>query len=232
METLPRSVDVADSGAFLEALAVTQEELEKRGVDYRVIGSIAVHAWLQGSEVLRSHDSPSDIDLIVPRGEQLEAARGVRRDIGESFGVKVGLSLPSTEVDLRPDAPTSFLTHRGSSIKVPVPSRLFAVRDQAYQGVPIKTVDPRTLLHTYAMPLRRQDIWKVRNLQRISITDSAYPESDYREFHDFIAACKQDHSLLETGVRLGKRIVQSLPDSMQRPVYNGIMPLAGLLGLR
>ena len=82
--------------AFLETLGEVQSEFNKKGIDYRVIGSVAGHAYLEpdlpeGVPTLdfnrKGAVTPDqlvpDIDIIVPRAD-LPEARVLRSRVRES----------------------------------------------------------------------------------------------------------------------------------------------------
>ncbi|MFC8008925.1 hypothetical protein [Streptomyces cinereoruber] len=114
------------------------EMLERRGVDYRVIGSRAVRLYNIGES-----DGSSDIDLLVPRAD-INVLPEIRGDLRREFGRRVVLgTLPSlTTVNFMSDG-ISELQHRELS----VPLEKGTLESSEVDG--IKTLKPESLYGMY-----------------------------------------------------------------------------------
>jgi hypothetical protein len=181
--------------AFLSTLEGTQEQLRDAGINYRIIGSLATHAHLGNRSSVSippldynrpgaatADQSIPDIDIIVPRVD-LPAARQIRQDVLDTeFPVKIGLAVPTTEIDFLPDESASFLTHK--NLRVPVSTELFHAEMVSLDGVDIQTIPLDTLFHTYGTfggMIRHKDLPLLRELAKNN------PESseDTQQFHTY-----------------------------------------------
>lgn len=184
--------------AFLGQLNAAQERLRERGVDFRVIGSVASHAYLQelgGDNALPplDYDRPGaatldqrvpDIDMIVPR-QDLSVARELRTQLGESdFPVKLGFAASTTEIDFRPGETHSYLTHK--DIRVLVDNELLDVRTPTLDGVAVQTLPLDTLTHTYGVfggKVRRKDMPVMKELIRAKTGPSDPRTEAFHQYH-------------------------------------------------
>ena len=128
-------------------------ELERRGVPYLAIGSIALDALgLRELDLLPRYKFPDlldqspDLDLIVPRDTLPDARKVRKRFEKEAVPVKVGLAVPSMLVDYHPGS-SSYLTYGRRSVEVTKTILEPQVGD--FRGVPISTVSAETLRHIY-----------------------------------------------------------------------------------
>lgn len=180
---------------FFDQLEHAQNSLASEGIDYRIVGSVAAAAHVQSTLVFDRPDnrqaySIPDIDMIVPRN-QLDVARCIRDELyckGE--GVRLGLAFPSQTIDWRPNEKHSYLTFT-KDIRQPILSTLFDRVDGNISGVPVVTVSPATLLHTYVVnggTLRSKDLPAIRALVRKNRDSNQIPEELFNGFHDFIRA--------------------------------------------
>lgn len=183
--------------AFLSTLDEVQGELTQKGIDYRIIGSLASHAHLfpdtpttvkpldyNRKGAVTPDQRVPDIDLIVPRSDLPEARRIREHFLETPFPVKLGLANPTTDIDYRPDEDESFLTHK--SVTIPVDNDLLRPEDGvSLEGVPIKTVPLDTLIHTYGTfggTVREKDLPIIKALMRKS---NAPSDPRINAFHTF-----------------------------------------------
>lgn len=182
--------------AFLNTLADTQKEFIRKGIDFRIIGSLASHAYLEPEieavaplcynrkGVATADQLVPDIDLIVPRAD-LPAAREIRKKtIHGHLPVKLGLAIPTTEIDFRPTEDVSFLTHK--NIALPVDNELFRIEEEVQlDEQPIQTIPLDTLIHTYGTfggRVRGKDLPVLKALIRQIDTPS---DPRTKVFHEF-----------------------------------------------
>lgn len=146
---------------FVNQLGIMIEELERRSLDYRAIGSVAAEATgifsidFTPRLAIDEIDRNPDFDIIIPRSE-LAGAREVRERFqsDNTYPLKLGLAVPSMYVDLRPNDVESLLTWGRHS--APVDSKVFEARDGKVGDVALKTVSPETLRHFYScLPTQR-----------------------------------------------------------------------------
>lgn len=229
--------------AFLETLANVQEELDGKGIDYRVIGSLASHAYLDSpsTEITPlNYDRPGaacpdqkvpDIDLIVPRADLVEARKIRTKALTGIQPVKVGVAIPTTDIDFRPGESESFLTHK--DITLPVDSDLFRVQeDVSLEGVPIKTMPIDTLAHTYGTfvgRVRQKDMPIIKELIRKS---DGPPDPRTRVFHEFQRQ-RRKRSPGEHRFNLAFQAFEdNTPRRMRNEMYRAALVAADLLGKR
>jgi predicted nucleotidyltransferase len=117
----------------------TAELFERRGVDYRVIGSMAVRLY----NIIGESESKSDIDIIIPR-DDIGVTPIVRKELKKEFGRRVILgTLPSiTTINFSPSG-ISRLEHRDIS----VPLDRLTMDEVSIDS--IKTLKPETLAGLY-----------------------------------------------------------------------------------
>ncbi|MGW7679570.1 hypothetical protein ACWGID_02445 [Kribbella sp. NPDC054772] len=158
---------------FLDALTRLGTWLGSEGIEYRIIGGLAVAAHIdegrsldfdRGGAANPTQRIP-DVDLLVPRHRltDVKSYAATARNGVPPF--KVDTVAADVYVDFRPDREKSYLTHR--QMMFPVPSRLFRSRTANLLGRPIETIDPRTLLHTFGTiggVVRQKDVPKMIRL--------------------------------------------------------------------
>lgn len=182
--------------AFLTTLADVQAEFQQKGIEYRIIGSLASHAYLDPipgaiaplnynrAGAATADQRVPDIDLIVPRAD-LAGAREIRaHTLHADQPVKLGLANPTTDIDFRPDEEVSYLTHK--HIALPVDNELLrAETDLSLEGTPIQTIPLETLIHTYGTfggHIRQKDMPTLKALIKQADTPFA---PGMKVFHDF-----------------------------------------------
>ena len=222
---------------FLERVNDAQDWLERQGIEYRFVGSLATSAYLDAgtkSLDLNRQDAYTrdqrvpDLDLLVPK-DALSVVKAYGEELmrDEDCPVNVDLYIASCYIDFQPDAEDSFLTHK--KLRVPVNNKLFAPTEQTVLGQPIITVDARTLFHTYVTAggmLRDKDMPKIMGLAR-TIRDSEisqHAESEYSPFHDFIAARQEAYPLFLATKRGWEFTLSHLPKTARRAAVHYVIP--------
>lgn len=124
-----------------------QEALRTSSIDFRIIGSIAA----AGYGVVCPEGTPpsveSDIDVIVPRYD-LIAARALRKKFEKSNRpIKLGVAVPTMQVDFRPEEIESYLTVGPHALTID--TEAFASTERSFMGVDITTVPINTLHQIY-----------------------------------------------------------------------------------
>jgi len=226
---------------FLDTLNEVQSEFRRRGIECRVIGSLATSAYIEPPVACSLDFNRSgahtvdqrvpDIDLVVPR-HSLPEARDYRDTLARSsFPVKVGLALPTSVIDFRPEESTSYLTH-GRRVEVPVSSDVFKPVQRVLLGVPITTVSARTLYHSYHLlgPARRRDRSKLERLASI-MEDEPTDDADVA-FQRFTNARRDNPSPVRSAVRAAEALVDLLPPVGRQKIRHYALPIASALGLR
>lgn len=193
---------------FLEKLECVQTWLADKNIEHRIIGSLATECFVEspgGLDFDRPGDAPHqripDVDLLVPRAD-VPAIAEAKTFFLNDVGIKVGFSVSEHIFDLRPDEGESFLTFsdgRSQPIDrppLPVETSLFEPHRASLLGVPITTLDPSTLFHTYVTignRLRVRDTPRLIALGRhiMSSGESRFGEKHFGAFHQFIAERKQ-----------------------------------------
>lgn len=229
--------------AFLDQLAGVQETFREKGIDYRIIGSLASHAFLgsDGAEGVPSLNfnregaaTPDqrvpDIDLIVPR-DDLPVAREMRKKLIESsFPVKLGLANPTTEIDFLPKEDASLLTHKDMAL--PVSNELFRSETVPLHGVDIQTVPLDTLIHTFGTfggKIRHKDVALLYALMRAN-DEPSDPETAV--FHKY----QKERRRRSPGQYLFLRTVEAFdakaPRRLRNEMYRCALKAADILGKR
>lgn len=139
---------------FYDRIGEITEEFDRRSLNYRAIGSTAAAALdmvpidFSPRDAVEPIDRRPDLDVLVPR-DQLAGARAVREMFGPAskYPVKVGLAVPSMQVDIRQDSDESFLTLGRK--RVAIRTELFDAQTGKLDDTPIRTVNPETLRHIY-----------------------------------------------------------------------------------
>lgn len=178
-------------GQFLEQLQDIQDNLYGKGIDYRIIGSVAAHALLppgslepldfdRRGAILEFQRHP-DIDLVVPRAA-IDEVRIIReKKVREKYPVKLGLAAAVSEIDFRPDEVVSLLTHKGLSVAVE--NNLLAANNGDLGGVPVRTLSIPILTQTYQTfggIVRRKDMAHIR-----ALVGTEHGNTDISAFREF-----------------------------------------------
>lgn len=244
--TLTSREHVTNKNDFLDQLAATQERLVKDEVDYRIVGSLATQAYLEeaGQQIApldfdregayTPDQRVPDIDIVVPRHD-LEKARRIREDLLRSaFPIKMGLALPSGEIDFRPDEESSYLTH--GDMAMAVRNELLAQRYTSYAGVPIQTVAPDTLLHTYGSfggKVRAKDIARIKSLAALtSGAENSRPHVEFEPFHDFLRYRQANPGYLSVAGNMFERVTNHMSPRARNKLAHHALKAASLLGKR
>lgn len=189
---------------FLERLEHVQTWLVDNNIDHRIIGSLATECFVASAEGLNfdrpgdaEHQRMPDIDLIVPRADAPVVAAAQDHFLHD-VGIKVGYSTSTHIFDFRPDEGESFLTYSNGKSQpldkppMAVETSVFEPHKASFLGVPITTLDPNTLFHTYVTignRVRVKDTPRLLALARYIMTsgDSRFGEKHFDAFHQFLA---------------------------------------------
>jgi hypothetical protein len=101
------------------------EQLDKRSLDYRAIGSVAMESLgiapvsLDARDAIDEIDRRPDLDIILPRAELAGACEVRELFARRESPMKLGLAIPSMQVDLRPGVDDSRLTWGRHSLDIP-----------------------------------------------------------------------------------------------------------------
>lgn len=201
---------------FLDRLATVDQEMERHSIPYRVIGSVGMAA--HGIMPLKfERDSPDpleqvpDIDLVVPR-QDLKGARAIRENIlRSSFPVKVGLAIPTLQIDMRPSENYAYLTN--GHLSIPINEHVFDAQRRVYEGVAFDTVSVDALRHIYGQmtPPRDKDIGKRQAFDDKLGADLHMPSDPYVSFHEYQKLMKQRKSLERHVVDTASYAIGKLP---------------------
>ncbi len=169
-------------------LSLFQEILDNNGVNYRVMGSMAIDSYCKNSGDINSRKN-TDMDLLITRPDYLKLKAPSLRD-QLNFGDRVGYdSSISKYIDFRPDEDYSYLVFRET--RMPVKSELFEERQNLVAGQEIKTIPAITLFHTFSVCggiIRPKDWDKILHLGRYvrNNPDERFSEEDFVGFHKFL----------------------------------------------
>jgi len=231
-------VDAPKAAHPPEKIAATLEQLHEAlgaiDVTYFVIGSCARNAYL-------GEEGPiPDIDIVIL--DRLARRRGQKEmaRVSHESGVEVDDSL-SRFFDVRDSA--YFLV--SGRLRVPVEARVFETRWIEWQGTPIPTFAPQTLLHFFnclvATPFRPKDKPAVFRFARFARTHRELPHELLLPFHVFVARWRylplralqlwwrEQLKRLPPRVRRGVlRFYPTWPSRVARAVFNFLVPLVSL----
>lgn len=230
--------------AFANVLHDVQETLHDKSIDFRIIGSLAASAYIDGPEANsldfnRVAASPAervpDIDLIVPKGDLPELRQYRSELLAGAFPVKLGIAVPATTIDFRPSETVSYL--RDGKLEVPFYTSVLDPVTVPFMGDTMQTISAKSLLHTYVTvggKLRPVDMPRVRALSHIAQTDETNHESDYANFHEYIRARQAHPSISHRARGAVEASLQHLPlpDSVQHMVRRMGLQVATHLGWR
>lgn len=220
---------------FIEALDATREWLAERGIEHRVIGSVATSSYIDPEGQSRlNFDRPGgrtqaeglpDLDLIIPR-ESLDEVRAYR---GSTDKIKLGLAFPTRFVDFRPAEETSYLMYRGR--RLPFKSEVFRPVEKDFLDTPIVTLSPEALLHTHLMmgPIRKKDQNNVREL--LDLVGNKNDEA-YRAFSEFTREWMENRTLLDASIQTTVNMLDAMPPAVQKRAMRIALALASVAHLR
>ena len=227
---------------FHDTLHALVGELEKRSLDYRAIGSVAAEATgvmpinFTPRQAVDEVDKNPDLDILLPRNE-LAGAREVREMfLRSSYPLKLGLAIPSMQVDLRPDDETSRLTWGRNAM--PIESRVFDAQWVGLGDVPLMSVSAETLRHFYSC-MSPGGINGAKYVAKLSAFDEALgldaphsSEDPYRVFHEY-------HQLMESYIPMSRRamalfygVTAHVTPEQRNHLRHLAFKLAGLAGWR
>jgi len=236
----------ARSQQFYETLGAVQGELESSGVDFRVLGSVAAHAWLRdgpyGAATALDFDRPGahtpdqrvpDIDLLLPReavkrGQELRTEY-LRRELPVKLGVAIGVNV----FDFRPDQPTSYLTHK--QMANGFATSTFAARTVQLGGVNVRTLDPNALHHTFVTTgglLRAKDWPLAKGLAELAAGERAQHDEKFGVFHHFIQERDQRYPAERRSSAVREVAKRHLPPKAYNFAMNQALKAASALGRR
>jgi|GEM_PF-5423358 len=228
---------------FLSTLASMVDELERRSIDYRAIGSVAAEASgifeidFAPRNAVDQIDKGPDFDVIVPRSDLL-GAREVRAlfQKHEAYPLKLGLAIPSMQVDLRPGERMSRLTLGRHAM--PVESRVFDAQEGAIAEVSLRTVPAETLRHFYSC-MSPADGRGDRTQTRLAIFDDAIGEDashdiddPYASFHAYAELAHRHTPLSRRTMGLFHRATAHMTPEQRNHFRHIAFKIAGLAGWR
>jgi len=198
----PLAVNSAEAKRrYVLKLKEAQAWLRDRGIEYRVLGSVATSAFVDppGTSSLDfsragahgAYQSMPDIDIVVPMADYL-TVKAYRDRLEFDSDLPIGIEiLPSVcHFDYLPREEISYITHR--ELRTPFPSYLFDPLTVDFLGEPIVTVDPLVLFHTYVTlggMLRDKDWPRAAQLLKFIQREGAsrFTEAELAPFHRFLA---------------------------------------------
>jgi hypothetical protein len=225
---------------FLAAVRQLQDWLGGQQIPFAIFGSVGVAAYIDRGSSLDFHRASAydatqqipDIDLLVPRSalDRVQARAAQLRD--ETFPVRVDTVGSQVYIDLRPDEPYSYLTHR--KINFPVRSTLFAPQSADLLGTQIQTLDPYTLLHTLlgtigGGALRKKDVPKIEGLSAAIASGAArtrFTAHDMRVFEQYQALRREQYPVFVRSKQAWETLLGSLPPRLGNAVRHYVSPSA------
>jgi hypothetical protein len=225
---------------FLAAVQELQGWLGKQQIPFAIFGSVGVAAYLDHGASLDLHRASAydatqqipDIDLLVPRSslDRVQARAGQLRK--GTFPVRVDTVGSQVYVDLRPDEPYSYLTHR--KINFPVRSTLFAPQPADLFGGQIQTLDPYPLLYTLlgtigGGALRKKDVPKIEALAAAIASGAAvtrFTAHDMRVFDQYQALRREQYPVFVRSKQAWETLLGNLPPRLGNAVKHYVSPSA------
>ena len=236
MSKIPREQFVNQLGSMVEAL-------DARSLDYRAIGSVAAESLgiypidFTPRKAVDTIDRNPDLDVIVPRSE-LRGAREVREVFHDNSGypLKLGLAIPSMQVDLRPADDTSRLTWGRYSI--PVDTRIFDAETGTVDDVSLKTVSPETLRHFYSSMSPQGNVGKkyaskLASFDQVLGADESHTPGDmYEAFHVYAELMKQHTPISRRTMEMFYALTAHMSPEQRNHLRHVALKLAGVAGWR
>lgn len=223
---------------FLAAVSRMDRWMDSQGIAYRVIGSLAVSAYVDGGRSLDFDRGGAadptqripDVDLLVPRDKLTPVKEYAAAARNAELPIKIDTVAAEVYIDFRPDNKTTYLTHR--ELMFPVPTKLFQARDAELLGQQLATIDPRTLLHTFGTiggVVRQKDISKMVRLAE-AIGDgravSAHSEQDCEVFDRFMVARKRQSPIFIAAKTSWEGVLDVLPPKAAGTLKQRLSPAA------
>ena len=227
---------------FQDSLHSLVNELERHSIDYRAIGSVAAEAHgifpidFSPRKAVDQIDMNPDLDVIVPRSD-LPGAREVRSLFEHrTYPIKLGLAIPSMQVDLNPSETTSRLTWGNQAL--PIPSSVFVGEQHQVQDVVVTTVPAETLRHFYSemSPRGESGIKYLSKLAFFNValgTDAEHTKEDpYKVFHDYAELMQKHMPLSRRTMELFYRLTAHMTPEQRNRLRHVALKAAGVVGWR
>lgn len=223
---------------FLAALSRMDRWLNSEGIAYRVIGSLAVSAYVDGGHSLDFDRSGAadptqripDVDLLVPRDKLAPVKEYAAATRDAELPIKIDTVAAEVYIDFRPGHEKTYLTHR--QMMFPAPTKLFQARGAQLLGQEIETIDPRTLLHTFGTiggVVRPKDIPKMIRLAEAIGSGRAvsmHSEQDCDVFSRFMVARKRQSPLFIAAKTSWEGVLDVLPPKAAGTLKRSLSPAA------
>jgi hypothetical protein len=223
---------------FLSQVSAAERWLTREGIPHAALGSLACWAYAgpdSAPEFGRAYAFSAvqrcpDIDVLVPRTAVAVVTRYSRSARRDPFPVAVDVSGAACFIDWRPDAETSYLTHR--RLRFAVPSGLFAPQPAHLPGIEITTIDPRVLLHTFGAIggiIRHKDGPKIAVLTRALEAGTAvsrFSEDDCAVFARYTGERDRRYPAYRAFVRLVDDMLDAVPPAVASGIRYFMMPAA------
>ena len=228
---------------FQNQLGAMVEALDKRSLNYRAIGSVAAEANgimkidFTPRPAVDQIDQNPDLDIIIPRNE-LDGAREVRAvfEKDTTYPLKLGLAVPSMQVDLHPGEDESRLTWGRRS--VPVDSRVFDATYGNIGDVPLRSVSAETLRHFYSS-LSPQGAGGEKYQAKLAAFDDALgPDvghesgDSYEAFHVYAELMKVHTPVSRRTMEIFNRATAYMTPEQRNRLRRVAFKLAGVAGWR
>lgn len=217
-------------------------ELERRSLDYRAIGSVAMALHgiapvdLAARDAVDEIDKRPDLDIILPRAE-LVGAREVRELFARRESpMKLGLAIPSMQVDLHPDAVDSRLTWGRHSLDIP--TDVFTATDGRVGDVMVRSIPPETLRHFYSS-MSPKGAGGEKYRQKLDKFDAALgadvphePDDSLGVFHEYANLMQQHDPISRQSMELFHRLTAGMTLEQRNRMRHVAFKLADLAGWR
>lgn len=223
---------------FLDALARMDAWMDTEGIAYRVIGSLAVTAYVDGGRSLDFDRDGSadltqrtpDVDLLVPRDRLAQVKSYAASARNAELPIKLDTVAAEVYIDFRPADKKSYLTHH--KLMFPVPSALLRRRTADLLGRQLETIDPRTLLHTFGTiggVVRPKDVPKMIRLAEAigsGRAASRHTEPDCEVFDRFMQARKRRAPMFIAAKNSWEGVLDVLPPKAAGTLKQRLSPAA------
>lgn len=218
------------------------EQLDRRSLDYRAIGSVAMESLgiapvnLDVRDAIDEIDRRPDLDIILPRAE-LAGAREVRELFTRRESpMKLGLAIPSMQVDLRPAVDDSRLTWGRHSLDIP--TDIFAATDGRVGDVTVRSIPPETLRHFYSSMSPKGTVGE-KYRQKLGKFDAALgadaphgPDDSLGVFHEYTELMQQHDPISRRSMELFYQLTAGITPEQQNRMRHVAFKLANLAGWR
>lgn len=223
---------------FLDALTRMDLWMNSHDIEYRVLGSLAVAAYVDEGRSLDFErvgaadptQRMPDVDLLVPR-DRLALVKSYSESARNAvLPIKLDTVAAEVYIDFRPRHEKSYLIHR--RLKFPVPSTIFESRAAHLLGGQIKTIDPRSLLHTFGTiggVVRQKDVPKMIRLAEAigrGRAVSRHTEQDCEVFDRFMLARKRQSPMFIAAKTGWEGVLDVLPPTAAGTLKRRLSPTA------